>query len=250
MTGRERPRTDTMGVPRPRFAKLDPSKRDAILNAAASEFGDLGFERASYNRIIERAGLSKGAMYYYFDDKEDLFATVLQDAADQVSRVLPEVPQCGAVAEYWSSIETLYLQIMRLMTEHPRVAALVPLLCAVWRRSDRPASLDRLDGQMRTWLVELLDVGRQVGAVRDDVPEEMLVSVILATAEAMNTWAMRAYGEGSMGPEQIEPKIPAMVDMIRRLAGTATRVSETRVVSPMDGVDSARTASVVAGQEA
>ena len=32
-----------------------------------------GFENASLNRIIKKAGISKGAMYYYFDDKMDLY---------------------------------------------------------------------------------------------------------------------------------------------------------------------------------
>ncbi len=51
-------------MPLPRFEKLDEPRRRAILAAAAEEFGDLGFDGASYNRIIKRAGISKGAMYY------------------------------------------------------------------------------------------------------------------------------------------------------------------------------------------
>ena len=69
--------------PRPRFETLEPARRSAILDAAAEEFAARGFEAASYNRIIERAGTSKGAMYYYFEDKADLFTTVVAEAAEQ-----------------------------------------------------------------------------------------------------------------------------------------------------------------------
>jgi AcrR family transcriptional regulator len=60
-------------MPRPRWATLEPERRTAILDVAAAEFAAHGFTDASYNRIIQRAGISKGAMYYYFDDQEDLF---------------------------------------------------------------------------------------------------------------------------------------------------------------------------------
>ena len=64
-------------MPRPRFDKLPPERQATILDAATVEFATAGYENASLNRIIERAELSKGATYYYFDGKEDLYLTVL-----------------------------------------------------------------------------------------------------------------------------------------------------------------------------
>ena len=81
-------------MPRPRFAKLDPAKKEAILTAALEAFASHGFDGASYNQIIEKAGISKGAMYYYFDDKEDLFATVVRHELEDILQhfhTLPEV---------------------------------------------------------------------------------------------------------------------------------------------------------------
>ena len=56
-------------MPRPRFNKLTAEKRESILEAAAKEFATHGFEGASLNQILSNAGISKGAAYYYFDDK-------------------------------------------------------------------------------------------------------------------------------------------------------------------------------------
>ena len=90
-------------VPRPRFAKLDPEKRRAILDAAMEEFASSGYERASYNRIIERAGVSKGAMYYYFDDKEDLFTTVVQQVMELAMGQFTEFPAFESATEFWNA---------------------------------------------------------------------------------------------------------------------------------------------------
>ena len=64
-------------MPRPRFNKLTEDKRTRILEAAAKEFATFGYEKASLNKILEKAGISKGAAYYYFDDKADLYTTTL-----------------------------------------------------------------------------------------------------------------------------------------------------------------------------
>ncbi len=72
-------------MPRPRFNKLPEEKRERILEAAAKEFVAHGYEGASLNQILAEAGISKGAAYYYFDDKADVYATAVlhysQDAA-------------------------------------------------------------------------------------------------------------------------------------------------------------------------
>jgi AcrR family transcriptional regulator len=70
-------------VPRPRFDKLSAEKRERILGAAAQEFVANGYENASLNRILEQAGISKGAGYYYFDDKADVFITTVNYYTEQ-----------------------------------------------------------------------------------------------------------------------------------------------------------------------
>ena len=77
-------------MPRPRFDKLDLQTRSRILETAAEGFADSGFE-VSYNAIIERTGLSKGVMYYYFDDKEDLYLTLVCKALDVLNDLTYEI---------------------------------------------------------------------------------------------------------------------------------------------------------------
>ena len=53
-------------MPRPRFESLDPTRRAAILAAAAEELAASGLEGASYNRIIERAGAKASRRFLEF----------------------------------------------------------------------------------------------------------------------------------------------------------------------------------------
>ena len=54
------------------------ARRNAILQAAASLFQEMGYERASMNELAKRIGGSKATLYGYFSSKEELFVAVVE----------------------------------------------------------------------------------------------------------------------------------------------------------------------------
>lgn len=71
------------------FKRLKPDKQKVILTSAIEEFFEYGFKDASTNRIVEKAKISKGSLYYYFGSKSDLYTAcqlytfnVFKDFAD------------------------------------------------------------------------------------------------------------------------------------------------------------------------
>ena len=58
------------------------AKRQAILQAAAEVFREVGFERASMSEIRSRIGGSKSTLYSYFPSKEKLFFEVMYQAKE------------------------------------------------------------------------------------------------------------------------------------------------------------------------
>jgi TetR/AcrR family transcriptional regulator, transcriptional repressor of aconitase len=82
------PRTDTIDtVPRISPDQLE-SRRLAILAGARTCFARLGYEGATVRRLEEQTGLSRGAIFHHFRDKESLFLAVAEDdAATMVATV-------------------------------------------------------------------------------------------------------------------------------------------------------------------
>lgn len=79
--------------PRPR--KRRKEARPAELTAAAlSLFVEKGFAATRLEDIAERAGVSKGTLYLYFDGKEALFKAVIQEG------ILPVVSETEAIAAH------------------------------------------------------------------------------------------------------------------------------------------------------
>jgi AcrR family transcriptional regulator len=60
-----------------RAAGEDPAKREQIIEGAKRVFMSVGFDAASMNDITREAGVSKGTIYVYFENKEDLFAALI-----------------------------------------------------------------------------------------------------------------------------------------------------------------------------
>lgn len=56
-----------------KFLNLQKEKQERILDAAIKEFAQKGFEKASTNEIIKEAGISKGLLFHYFNNKKNLY---------------------------------------------------------------------------------------------------------------------------------------------------------------------------------
>jgi AcrR family transcriptional regulator len=57
----------------------DIQKPALIIDAAFSVFGEIGYEATLMKDIADRAGISSGTIYTYFDDKKDLFRATVQE---------------------------------------------------------------------------------------------------------------------------------------------------------------------------
>jgi AcrR family transcriptional regulator len=76
-----------------RGRKVKPeARRQAILKAALAEFAERGFAAARLDDVADRAGVAKGTLYLYFEDKEALFQELIRSA------VSPLIDQFSSIA--------------------------------------------------------------------------------------------------------------------------------------------------------
>jgi AcrR family transcriptional regulator len=69
-------------MPKQTFLNLPEGKRKAFTEIALDEFANNDYNTASISKIVERAGIAKGSLYQYFEDKQDLFLYLL-DVSNQ-----------------------------------------------------------------------------------------------------------------------------------------------------------------------
>ena len=91
-------------------------KRKQIMNAALELFAIQGFHTTSINDIAEKAGISKGLMYNYFESKDELLSTIMETGFDKLLQWFD--PNHDGVLTRDELI--LYLnEILRMMFEDP-----------------------------------------------------------------------------------------------------------------------------------
>ena len=64
--------------------KSDIQTREKLLEAAKKEFMDKGYMGASLRNICKEAGVTTGALYFFFKDKEDLFGSLVEEPLQQM----------------------------------------------------------------------------------------------------------------------------------------------------------------------
>lgn len=79
-------RTNTVERPATKQPRTDRGRRtrQKLIDAATAEFGEKGFHDASIIGITGRAGTALGSFYTYFDSKDEIFRSLVQELSDAV----------------------------------------------------------------------------------------------------------------------------------------------------------------------
>lgn len=176
-------------MPRPRFMRLDAGRRDEWLEAAAAEFAVRGYDQASLNAILGRLGLSKGQFYYYFDDKADLFGGVFEWTFE---RVLPpdlnsRLKQLSA-EQFWPYFEELTEQGRELLRAMPWYMGLMRHLYHPPSEESARRVVEEKMAMSRELQVTFVRRGQELGCIRRDLPDELLLVLISAFVSARDHW--------------------------------------------------------------
>jgi AcrR family transcriptional regulator len=90
----------------PRFERRKDARPGEILDAALELFVEKGFAATRLEDVAQRAGVSKGTVYLYFDSKEELFKSVIRSG---IVRAIEEAEEL--VSGYEGSSAELLQQI-------------------------------------------------------------------------------------------------------------------------------------------
>lgn len=210
-------------MPRPRFDKLPADKRQRILEIAATEFASRGFEHASLNRIISAAGISKGAAYYYFDDKADLFATVIGYGWELlVPETDLDLAQLNADS-FWPVLLEAYGEMLRKTHEQPWVTTIGKLIYGPPPSKALGEVVARQFARAHQWIGDVILRGQALGVVRSDVPGPLLLAMVASAGEAADRWIIEHAD--TLPPEQLGSVALSIFDMLKRLVAPAPGVA-------------------------
>ncbi|MBX3587100.1 MAG: TetR/AcrR family transcriptional regulator [Ramlibacter sp.] len=206
---------DTPPAAEERLRDADRSQ-NTILAAARDEFAEYGLGGARMDRIAERAGLNKRLIYYYFEDKERLFQSVLEQAYRHIREEerqlkLLDLSPPDAVRRLVEFTWNYYL-------EHPEFLTL--LNSANLHRArhlDESPRVRELNSPLIATLGEVLERGRKDGSFRGGIdPVQLYVSIAgLSYFYLSNNFTLSAiFGRDLMAPKARSERLSHMSEVI------------------------------------
>lgn len=171
-----------------RNRRLDDEKRTALIEAAMEEIAANGIEGASYNRIIERSGFSKGAVYYYFENKESLYGTVLDEVEHKFIATVGRLKMPETKEEFWPLCRGHYEKAIRFGSDNFDMVKVVRSLIEPFTTGKKDGEIYENFRKIDRWTSYLLRKGQELGAIRRDVSEELIKRVLQAVGHAMDSW--------------------------------------------------------------
>lgn len=107
-------------MPTVTWARLDPTRRAAVVEAAEAEFAEHGFSQGSLNVIARRGGVAKGSLFQYFADKRDLYAHITDVASERVrSHIEGRIRELDPSRPFFEFLTDLLDAWVEYFAEHP-----------------------------------------------------------------------------------------------------------------------------------
>ncbi len=177
--------------------KQDPErvKRD-IIEAAMAEFAQNGLSGAKIDDISARTSTSKRMIYYYFEDKFDLFGTVFRHYFDPKMLLDRELIMSAETPdEFWERFTTSSHQSMMLAVKKPLAIELGTALSALPPELLGQGEVGAYIAEVTALLIEVVEHGQKIGAIRTDIPLEFLIQIWTSVDMAFTRWSLPRWKE-------------------------------------------------------
>ena len=162
------------------------NKRLKLIEAAIDEFNEFGIENASYNRIIERSGMSKGSVYYHFDNKDALLAIVMEEIGERILKAVPERDLPQNKDEFWQALWDYRQREFDFFAEHIRLGRILIMSLGVPEFDIQ--DIDNLCAPLTKLLhrqINLIKRGQELGAVRNDLCVDLIFNLMRAVDKSL-----------------------------------------------------------------
>jgi AcrR family transcriptional regulator len=154
-----------------RRTKADAEKtKEAIIDAAVDVFAGRGYEHARLDQVARKAGVTKGAIYWHFKDKQDLYEHISRREQERMSALIDGVLKREETP--FRKVRALVYSILDNFFDNPKFRSFIEL---TWYKSGTAMFNEQLrektnfvQGFIRT-LEGLLDKAAQSAEIGDGI---------------------------------------------------------------------------------
>jgi AcrR family transcriptional regulator len=163
----------------------DSNVADDVTRAAVELFAQQGYANTSVQQIVEAAGVTKGAMYHYFESKDDLLFGIYETLLSlQKARLDEIIARGGAVDDV---LRAVCVDVIETSIEH-MAEGTVFFRSMHMLSAPRQQEVTRRRRAYHDEFAELIERGRREGLFRADIPVAVLVAHFFSDLHYLSHW--------------------------------------------------------------
>ena len=186
---------------------VDPVRLQRILDTAACLFAERRYHEVRIDDIAARAGVSKGAVYHYYKDKEDLYIALVQQGKDRLFEEVRE--RIAEMRNPEDKILAIVEEICRFHNKHPSLLELVQRV--EYSQYEKAAALRECSTRFRDLLIGVV---RELDASGRWLVGKDLSYVDLSAFQVVE--GLRYAFPNAMS--RLEPRLPLLMALHDRVA--------------------------------
>jgi AcrR family transcriptional regulator len=184
-------------MPLNRFLSLPTEDKERILEISKKQFSIHGYDATSLNLLLKELDISKGQFYYWFEDKADLFFTVLKQGMDILVQRLNEHGMPKSKSEYWAHMRNSRLISEKLWAEKEFVEIGRIIYQQIPSNHPLCERLQEIDWPLRNYFCEGIQLGQTWGFVRTDLSAPALYDLTDGVSEVFYNKILNIYSKES-----------------------------------------------------
>ena len=168
-------------MPKDTFFNLSQEKQEKVIRSAISEFLKHGFEKANVGVIAKQAGVAKGSIYQYFDNKKELFL----HAVNWSMNLLMSKYQNSAVTKDIDIFTYFYetaAPLLQMLREEKEPAVFVQEVFLGRYAGVRDESMNTMLKVADDYVLRLIRQGKEKGSIRKDIDDDTLAMFMIAVS--------------------------------------------------------------------
>ncbi|SDH55397.1 TetR/AcrR family transcriptional regulator [Microbacterium pygmaeum] len=163
----------------------DSHVADDVMRAAVELFATQGYANTSVQQVVAAAGVTKGAMYHYFESKDDLLFGIYETLLSLQKARLDEIIARGGATD--DVVRAVCVDVLETSIDH------LPEGTVFFRSmhmlsAPRQQEVTRRRRAYHDEFAELIERGRGEGIYRTDIPIAMLVAHFFSDVHYLSHW--------------------------------------------------------------
>ncbi len=173
-----------------RKAQQSARTREALLSTCLQLFAARGFASTSIDEIARAAGVTKGAMYWHFASKDDLFQAILDRIRSRWQEVVLQPVTARQTA--LDRLSQLFESYAELFRESPEICLFLQQVLLDQHNKLFSAQVAKVFSKTARFIAGIIDEGKAAGVIKPEIDSLTTAHLILGTLAGASQQSMTA----------------------------------------------------------